>query len=449
MRNWIIAALAVFAVGCTSYEDVVITFDVDDVTAKEVVIVCHNEVNTFILDEQGHAEAVLDKYDMAYARVFYGMESKWIYFEKGDRASVNFNGRDFASSFVFEGEKSAAVDYLNRVKLTALPDEDYALDFKQYHEKIKAKEADALKLLKANSLGSAGNFVKSEEGRIRYSYAAPLLMHPMGYKLMSGNPYYEPDQAYYDVIADYMQENLAWVDLEEYRSFILEAAHVLDPENRNVASMYPKTVAQMKYIADNFTKPQVRDVLLHDLAATYVDRYGIDDIQDLENIYHTYVKDEALKADFSAKYEKWDLSKPGKMSPDFVAKDLSGKTWSLKDFRGKYIYIDMWATWCAPCKKEFPYMKQLEARFKDANIVFLGLSTDRDKDKWVEMASTDVLSGVQLYLGPQSNFQKAYNIDGIPRFILLDREGKIISNDMTRPSSDETALALESLEGIR
>ena len=94
-------------------------------------------------------------------------------------------------------------------------------------------------------------------------------------------------------------------------------------------------------------------------------------------------------------------------------------------------------------------MKQLEARFKDANIVFLGLSTDRDKDKWVEMASTDVLSGVQLYLGPQSNFQKAYNIDGIPRFILLDREGKIISNDMTRPSSDETALALESLEGIR
>ena len=210
MKNWIIAALAVFAVGCTSYEDVVITFDVDDVTAKEVVIVCHNEVNTFTLDEQGHAEAVLDKYDMAYARVFYGMESKWIYFEKGDRASVNFNGRDFASSFVFEGEKSAAVDYLNRVKLTALPDEDYALDFKQYHEKIKAKEADALKLLKANSLGSSGNFVKSEEGRIRYSYAAPLLMHPMGYKLMSGNPYYEPDQAYYDVIADYMQENFAW-----------------------------------------------------------------------------------------------------------------------------------------------------------------------------------------------------------------------------------------------
>lgn len=450
MKNLIIAALVSFmAAGCASFEDAVITFDVKDVTSKEVVIVCHNDVLTFPLDADGHAEAVLDTYERAYAKVFYGMDSKMIYFEKGDRASVSFDGRDFKGTFTFEGEKSPAVEYLNRVKLTALSDDSYALTFDEYLKKIKAKENDAVKLMKANSLGSAGDFVKMEEGRIRYSYGATLLMHPVGHKMMTGNPAYEPDDAYYKVIAEYVKEDRMLIDLDEYRSFVLEAAHVLDADSRDVTALYPKTVAQMRYVADVFVRPEVRDVLLHELAATYVDRYGIDDIQDLENIYHTYVHDEAKKADFAAKYEKWDLSKPGKPSPDFTAEDITGKVWSLKDFRGKYVYIDMWATWCNPCKKEFPHLKKLEEKYKDAEIVFLGLSTDKDKAQWKEMVSSGVLSGVQLHLGPQSAFQKAYNIDGIPRFILLDKQGRIISNDMTRPSSPDTEAALEALEGIR
>ena len=140
---------------------------------------------------------------------------------------------------------------------------------------------------------------------------------------------------------------------------------------------------------------------------------------------------------------------PGKPSPALSAVDIDGKEWTLADFKGKYVYIDMWATWCAPCKREMPYLKELEKKFADAEIVFLGLSVDRDKAKWEEMVRTGNLTGVQLYLGAQSRFQKAYNVDGIPRFILLDKEGVIISNDMTRPSAKETAETLEALPGIR
>jgi thioredoxin-related protein len=96
-----------------------------------------------------------------------------------------------------------------------------------------------------------------------------------------------------------------------------------------------------------------------------------------------------------------------------------------------------------------PYLKELEKKFEDAQIVFLGLSTDRDKAKWEEMVKGGGLTGVQLHLGPQSAFQKAYNVEGIPHFILLDKEGKIISNNMSRPSAHETLAALEALEGIR
>jgi thiol-disulfide isomerase/thioredoxin len=188
---------------------------------------------------------------------------------------------------------------------------------------------------------------------------------------------------------------------------------------------------------------------MHHIATRYVDNFGVKDIDELKNLYYTYVTDPASVAAFEAKFERWDLSRPGRLSPGFNAVDLDGKVWRLTDFRGKYVYIDMWATWCAPCRQEMPYLKQLEAQFKDAQIVFLGLSVDSDKAKWEKMASSGDLTGTQLYLGTQSSFQEAYRIEGIPRFILLDRNGVIISNDMSRPSDPKTAETLNSLEGIR
>jgi hypothetical protein len=91
----------------------------------------------------------------------------------------------------------------------------------------------------------------------------------------------------------------------------------------------------------------------------------------------------------------------------------------------------------------------LEEEFADAQIVFLGLSIDRDKEAWEKMVRSGELSGVQLYLGTQSKFQEEYKIEGIPRFILIGKDGRIISNDMTRPSEDATAETLRNLNEIR
>ena len=109
----------------------------------------------------------------------------------------------------------------------------------------------------------------------------------------------------------------------------------------------------------------------------------------------------------------------------------------------------MWATWCGPCKREMPYLKALEEEFKDAEIVFVGLSVDKDKAAWENMVRQGELTGVQLYLGTGSRFQEGYRVEAIPRFILLDKECVIISNDMSRPSAKETAETLRNLEGIR
>lgn len=451
MKNYIIGALVALALaGCASApESIVLTFDVTDPLAKEVVVVCNTDIKTFPLDGNGHCEAVLEGIDAAYARVFYGRNERTIFIEGGDRADISFDANDFAGTFRFEGEKSQAVDYLKNVVLTPLPDESYALSFSEYVEKIEAKEEDALKLLKANDIRRAGKFLEIEEGRIRYSYATPLLMYPIGHMLMAQKADYVPDESYYSHIEKYFVADEDLVCLNEYRNFMIEAAHMLDEENRNVTDLNPKTVAQMRFVADRLDSPEVVETLLHYLAASYIDTFGIDGIEEMESIYKTYVKDPAMLADYAVKYDKWNMSKPGKPSPDFKAVDIDGKEWTLADFRGKYVYIDMWATWCAPCKKELPFLKTLEERFKDADIVFLGLSTDGAKENWEKMVRGGDMYGVQLYVGPRSSFQKAYNIQGIPRFILLDKEGRIISNDMSRPSDEETYTVLESLEGIR
>ena len=450
MRRFIFAVTASLAIwGCApKAEDIVLTFNVTDPTAREVVLVCHNNIHNVPLVD-GVAEAVLSGVDAAYARVYYGMSMKKIYIENGDRATISFAGADMDGTFSFEGDKKDAVNYLQNVTFAALEDEAYALPFDEYVAKFNAKRDDALKILKANAVKGAGNFVKMETARIRYSYATPLLMYPVGHMMMAQKPEYKPDEQYYEVIRSFFVENAMFVNIDEYRNFIIEASHVLDQENRGVTKVKQKTVAQMKYITDQFRNPKVLASILHYLACSYVDVFGIDDISEMVSLYRTYVKDPVLNEAFDAKYDKWNRSKPGKKSPDFNAPDVDGKVWTLADFKGKYVYIDLWATWCNPCKRELPYLKDLEKKFEGAQIVFVGLSTDGDKAKWEQMVRSGAMPGVQLHIGPRSAFQKAYNIDGIPRFILLDRDGVIINNNMSRPSSEDTFKFLESLEGIR
>ena len=454
-RLAVLLAMAVSLAACGNGREgnIVLEVDVADQASNEVVLIYHDQIQTVELDSVGHAEFVIDDEDAVYARMCHYPrvdQMMNVYLERGDRASVSFSGKDFKGTFAFEGEMEPAVKYLNTVVLTALPDEDYALPFDEYVNKLEKKEAEAVKLLEANGVSKAGNFEEIEKGRIRYSYATQLLMYPLGHRFMAQDMDYQPDQEYYDVLDTYVVADDLLADLDQYREFIAEAAHVLDADNRDETAAYPRAVAQMRFIADRFEAGKTRDVLLHRLANAYVTRFGIEDTQDMENIYRTYVQDPVLVAKYDAAREKWNLASVGKPSPDFKGVDVNGKEYTLADFRGKYVYIDVWATWCGPCRQEIPYLKKLDEDYKDAQIVFLSLSVDQDKAKWEKMVKEQSMSGVQLHIGQNSSFQQAYKIEGIPHFILLDREGRIIDKKMSRPSMDEvTRERIENLEGIR
>ena len=147
------------------------------------------------------------------------------------------------------------------------------------------------------------------------------------------------------------------------------------------------------------------------------------------------------------KKAKTDLS-PGQSSPEFCFRDIKNKEVSLKDFRGKYVYIDVWATWCGPCCGELPHLAKLERRFKDKDIVFVSISLDDRKKDWADFVKKNRLGGVQLFANGEKTWTEAYGIESIPRFILIDKKGRIVNAKMTRPSDPETGRTLLKLKGI-
>jgi len=130
----------------------------------------------------------------------------------------------------------------------------------------------------------------------------------------------------------------------------------------------------------------------------------------------------------------------GKAAPKFVdLENFNGGKTSLDDLKGKYVYIDVWATWCGPCKGEIPFLKNIEKEYHDKNIEFVSLSIDREKDHetWKKMVVDKELSGIQLFASADQKkiLKNDYKITGIPRFILIDPAGNIVSAKAPRPSS--------------
>ena len=145
--------------------------------------------------------------------------------------------------------------------------------------------------------------------------------------------------------------------------------------------------------------------------------------------------------------EKKEL-KEGDQAPTFKYLDINGKEVSLSDLKGKYVYIDIWATWCGPCNAEIPHLKKLEKQFEGRNICFVIISSDRSREVWEKFVKNRKLGGIQLHMGNDRKFMKEICCYGIPHFLLIDRDGNFINANMLRPSDPKTREILKGLEGI-
>lgn len=195
------------------------------------------------------------------------------------------------------------------------------------------------------------------------------------------------------------------------------------------------------------------DTIKNSLAFDFA-KYGITYTNDLEAFYELYVEiatNAHYKKVVAEDYEILRKVAKGAPSPNFENYEnyLGGKT-SLSDLEGSYLFIDVWATWCGPCRYEIPYLKKLEEKYHGKNIRFVSISIDRHKDcdKWKEMVKSKELGGVQLLADSdwESSFVKSYLIKGIPRFIILDPKGNIIDANSPTPSSGELEAIFDEFE---
>lgn len=146
-------------------------------------------------------------------------------------------------------------------------------------------------------------------------------------------------------------------------------------------------------------------------------------------------------------YAHYSKLKKGAPAADFDFYDKAGKKYTLKDFRGKALYIDCWATWCGPCCMEIPHMEKLYAHYKNSKKVeLISISLDDSKQKWEKKIAADKPGWRQFIV--KGNFKSQlcqnYDIDAIPRFLMFDKRGNIISLDAPRPSDPKIIKWIDS-----
>lgn len=128
-----------------------------------------------------------------------------------------------------------------------------------------------------------------------------------------------------------------------------------------------------------------------------------------------------------------------KQAPELSLPDANGKTITLSSFKGKYVLVDFWASWCLPCRKENPNVVQAYNRYKDKNFTVLGVSLDKDKGDWLGAVENDKLAWTQV-----SDLQEwksmavsTFNFSGIPFNVLVDPQGKIIAQSLRGDSLEK------------
>lgn len=309
----------------------------------------------------------------------------------------------------------------------------------EFKENVKAFFAELDKKLKA--YGFDEEFVKNQEKWTNYKFVEYLTIFPTYHRYTSGNEAILPDDFYAE------RDGIDYDNAEEFRTIdtyrdLVRSKFYTIINNPNDAENIKKFISEVNALkSDNIRADLAKGTFQLISPNSTVNKEIFDFIN--KNVTDEKVKEAAKKA-----YDVATKLTSGSPSPKFSNyENFNGGTTSLDDFKGKVTYIDIWATWCLPCRGEIPALKELEKKFHGKDVAFVSISIDQNKDEWKEFVKSEDLKGVQLFAENafESQFIQDYGIRQIPTFIIIDKEGKIVNADAPRPSSDEITGLLEGL----
>jgi len=132
---------------------------------------------------------------------------------------------------------------------------------------------------------------------------------------------------------------------------------------------------------------------------------------------------------FKAAMAKLESDDAERQQANFTLTDLTGKTWTLKDLKGKVVLVNFWATWCPPCRKEMPDLEALYNRFKDQGFVILAISEDEETEKVAPFIAERKIS-YPILLDPGQKVNKLFQVEGIPKSFVYNRDGKLVAQSI-------------------
>jgi thiol-disulfide isomerase/thioredoxin len=449
-----IAVLAVF-IGCNESvknDYAIISGKITNKLAGEVSLNSFDRTFTETLDIAGDGTFTdTVSTDISSYVIYDGKNPIFLHLEPGTNLNITYDAQDFENSLSISGTNSDVSNYLmakrkNERELFGNPAETYVLNEIDFKTKLKniQKHQDSL----LESFENISNEFKLKEKRnLQYTYLNYLSDYEPAYRHFSKTQDFK-------VSEDFLSElNDIKFDSEEDYAFSMYYKSLVNNNFREKATKLVKSdsidndIAFLKVVSSVENESLKNDILFDFANQSMGYSNNVDAFYELYKTLSTNKKNNDI---ITEKYNKLTAVAVGRPSPKFINfENYAGGTTSLDDLKGKYVYIDVWATWCGPCKREIPFLKEVEEKYHGKNIEFVSISIDKasDHDKWKAMVNDKSLGGMQLFADNdwKSSFVTDYQIQGIPRFILIDDKGNIVDPNAPRPSSPALINLLSTL----
>ena len=377
-----------------------------------------------------------------YYTLFNGNETVNIYLKPSADLSIDFDTEDMISSITFSGTGAENNNYLitklrNDTEVRSDSDAFYKVDEKTYLKKLNRIKEQNLALLQ--SLKVDASFKREAVKDLEYDYLLDVFNYPYL------QDFYFGKKVALSTSSKKIVNKIDYDNEEDYNTY---------PSYKNLASLkWGKDIKKAKgFNQMNAVFRSIKTVPLKiDLLIGFY--YSIskeaEKSEDYYKMISAYITDKTFLKEAKKQLDNVKKTRAGNKSPDFEYKTAEGKTIRLSDFLGKYVFIDVWATWCQPCMQQLPHLKKLEKRYHNKNIVFIGISVDsKDQyDTWKTTLKEKHMEGIQVFADNsfESEFIEAYGISSIPRFIIIDPKGQIVDPNAEKPSKEITIKVLDEL----
>ncbi|MEK9620209.1 MAG: TlpA disulfide reductase family protein [Flavobacteriales bacterium] len=358
-------------------------------------------------------------------------ESTAMYLAPGYRLDISLDGKEFDETLKYSGigEKpnNFNASYFLFNEKNAIDSETYKkMENQEYFDYQLKTHASLMKLLNESEIENE-KFLESQADKFRFQMLNNLI-NKLGEDYFAGKTK--------AIITQYLDTETNKIDFKDSVMFASNNDYRYFLSSYFVAGLTSGDLKTLELYNEELLEMQKKSIVT--TLKRGISFYNMDK---LDLYYQTYVKlaanDKGINR-IKEKYDRIKTLKKGSPSPTFNYPDTSGKNISLESLKGKLVYVDVWATWCGPCKAQIPFLKQLEEKYREEDIAFVSLSIDQLKNisKWKDMIVDKELEGIQIIADKawRSKFVTDYVIEGIPRFILIDKDGNLMDPMAPRPA---------------